>query len=673
MRDGGCAVTGRPIRILAVEDVAAELALVERTLKHAGLTCSVERVETAYDFRRGLESGPDLILCDFNLQQFDGLAALEIANARAPGIPFIFLSGAIGEERVIEALKSGATDYVLKSNLGRLLPAIVRAFEDRDQRRIARQSERRFRDLVEASQDWVWELDAGGRYVYSSPSVRTLLGWTDAEILGTHYLAHVHEDDRAEIEGAMRLPEAKGRDLTTATVRIGHRDGGYRWLERHALTLIDEHGLIAGFRGTDRDVTDRRLEAAHIERLSRIQMMLSSLDAAVLRIRDRPELLHEACRIAVTQGGYPAAAVLLVEPRTATARGVASAGVRIDLLEECSVTQRATATSFSSLTEEALATARPVICHDLADPARIVHGREEMLAQGLRALSSWPLSVDGNVVGALDLGSLDPNGFDEEELSLLRQAAGSLSFALQYIEKEDAIMPPLAVANRSNGVTTRRAANGAKGESDSRLASTDAVAREREDLAYELHDGVCQELAGILFHLEALLGPVVRIDSEVARELEHVATLLREAIQTARSLAQDRAGAAAREPSDLQGALQAHAARLQAAHGVTIQVDATAVSGQPLSEVDVSELAKLSREAMRNAIRHGRARSIIVRLKDAGNDWQLEISDDGVGLPGDFASRGGLGLRGMRHRAARLQGTFEIVRLAPGGTRLRVS
>jgi anti-sigma regulatory factor (Ser/Thr protein kinase) len=82
----------------------------------------------------------------------------------------------------------------------------------------------------------------------------------------------------------------------------------------------------------------------------------------------------------------------------------------------------------------------------------------------------------------------------------------------------------------------------------------------------------------------------------------------------------------------------------------------------------VSELAKLAREAMRNAVRHGRARSIIVELKDAGQNWQLEISDDGVGLPSDFTRHGGLGLHSMRHRAARLRGTFEIVRLEPRGT-----
>jgi len=199
-----------------------------------------------------------------------------------------------------------------------------------------------------------------------------------------------------------------------------------------------------------------------------------------------------------------------------------------------------------------------------------------------------------------------------------------------------------------------------------------SVAREREHLAYELHDGICQQLAGISYLLAPLIAPVEQLDPGVARELEHIATLLREVTQTAWTLAHDRAGGSERESSDLQNALQVHAARLQAAHGVTIQVDATAPSSQPLGAIAVSELAKLAREAMRNAIRHGRARSISVRLKDAGRDWQLEISDDGVGLPSDFTRRGGLGLRSMRHRAARLRGTFEIERLEPRGTRLRI-
>src|SRR5580658_5145033 len=428
----------RPIRILAVEDVPADLILAENELKRSGLTWTVERVETEQDFRRGLESEPDLILCDFKLPGFDGLEALRIAHAQAAEIPFIFVSGAMGEERAIEALKSGATDYVLKTNLARLGHSVVRALKDSRERRIALRAERRFRDLVQASQDWIWELDVDGRYVFSSPGAEAILGLPGEQILGIHFSTHVHDDDRALMEGALGALGAKERRLSSLTSRFRHRDGSYRWLERHALALIDDHGLITGFRGTDRDVTDRKLQAARIERLSRIHMMLSSINAAVLRIRDRPELLQEVCRIAASQGGYATAAVLLVDPGTATARSVASAGFRVEWLEKFSVTLRTATTTFSSLTEEALVTARPVICNDLADPSRTVYAREDLLAQGLRAFSGWPLSVDGTVVGVLDLCASEPNAFDEDEISLLRQVAGSLSFALQYIEKEDA-------------------------------------------------------------------------------------------------------------------------------------------------------------------------------------------------------------------------------------------
>ena len=428
----------RPIRILAVEDVPADLILAENELKRSGLTWTVERVETERDFRRGLESEPDLILCDFKLPGFDGLEALRIAHAQAAEIPFIFVSGAMGEERAIEALKSGATDYVLKTNLARLGHSVVRALKDSQERRIALRAERRFRDLVHASQDWIWELDVDGRYVFSSPGAEAILGLPGEQILGIHFSTHVHDDDRALMEGALGALGAKERRLSSLTARFRHRDGSYRWLERHALALIDDHGLITGFRGTDRDVTVRKLQAERIERLSRIHMMLSSINSAVLRIRDRPQLLQEVCRIAATQGGYPAAAVLLVEAGTATARIVALAGARAGTFREFSASVRANAPSFSSLTEEALATGRPVVCNDLADRTRNVYGREALLKFGLRSFSVWPLSVDGTVVGALDLGSIEPGAFDDEETALLRQVAGSLSFALQYIEKEGA-------------------------------------------------------------------------------------------------------------------------------------------------------------------------------------------------------------------------------------------
>src|SRR5258708_193247 len=119
------------LQLVAVEDNETDALLVARHLAKAGLDCVIHRVQTERDFASALhEVRPDLILSDFSLPQFDGLRALEIAAARAPETPFIFVSGTIGEERAIDALRRGATDYVLKTNMSRLSTAVERALRD---------------------------------------------------------------------------------------------------------------------------------------------------------------------------------------------------------------------------------------------------------------------------------------------------------------------------------------------------------------------------------------------------------------------------------------------------------------------------------------------------------------------------------------------------------------
>src|SRR5579885_487525 len=105
------------LHLLIVEDVAAEAELAVYQLKRAGLHCTWTRVEAEASFRKALhEQRPDVILSDFSLPGYDGSAALELTRRESPDTPFIFVSGTIGEERAIEALKAGAVDYVLKSN-----------------------------------------------------------------------------------------------------------------------------------------------------------------------------------------------------------------------------------------------------------------------------------------------------------------------------------------------------------------------------------------------------------------------------------------------------------------------------------------------------------------------------------------------------------------------------
>jgi signal transduction histidine kinase len=124
-----------PLHILHLEDDANDAALTQSTLQGGGIACATNCVQTQAAFVAALEQGGvDLILSDFTLPTFDGLSALKIAHAGWPAIPLIFVSGTLGEERAVDSLKSGATDYVLKGHLNRLVPAVRRAMQDVEDR-----------------------------------------------------------------------------------------------------------------------------------------------------------------------------------------------------------------------------------------------------------------------------------------------------------------------------------------------------------------------------------------------------------------------------------------------------------------------------------------------------------------------------------------------------------
>ena len=147
----------RKLRILLVEDVPTDAELEVRELRRAGLRVTHHVVDTEQTFRAALrEFAPELIISDFSMPQFDGMWALDLARELAPEVPFIFVSGTIGEEYATRALKNGATDYVLKSNLVRLPAAVERALVENEERmkrlhveQALQESDARFRLLVE--------------------------------------------------------------------------------------------------------------------------------------------------------------------------------------------------------------------------------------------------------------------------------------------------------------------------------------------------------------------------------------------------------------------------------------------------------------------------------------------------------------------------------------------
>jgi two-component system, NarL family, sensor histidine kinase UhpB len=205
-----------PIRILMVEDDPSHAELTKMALMESGINFSAIRVETRKDFEAQLaEFPPDLVLSDYTLPAFDGLSALRIVRSTMPDVPFIFVTGTMGEEVAIETMKIGATDYVLKTRLSRIGPSVHRALRETVERKERRQAEAELRQ--------------------KNHQLRAL----------TAHLQNVREEERTRI--ARRVHDELGQALTGLKLDVswlaGHLPKGSRALNEKALALstcIDE-------------------------------------------------------------------------------------------------------------------------------------------------------------------------------------------------------------------------------------------------------------------------------------------------------------------------------------------------------------------------------------------------------------------------------------------------
>lgn len=254
-----------PLRILMVEDSPDDSSLVVDAFEQAGYTLAWERVDTADAMRDALARQPwDAVLCDFMMPHFDEAGALAVLRASGLDLPFIIVSGTVGEETAVEAMRAGAHDYVMKDKLARLPAAVARELRDAAARRDRRaleirmhQEQERFRALVEKSSDGIMVIDATGRIAYGSPSTGRILGYELADLLQRDAFSFVHPDDlsllREAFGEAVEQPGARRR----REGRILHRSGTWRWIELQATNLLHLPS-VAGIVINYRDITERK-------------------------------------------------------------------------------------------------------------------------------------------------------------------------------------------------------------------------------------------------------------------------------------------------------------------------------------------------------------------------------------------------------------------------------
>jgi PAS domain S-box-containing protein len=251
------------LRILLLEDDPSDAELVQATLEADQIVCDVNVVKTQADFLTGLANDQiNLVLADYKLPSFDGLSALKLSRSIRPDLPFIFVSGTFGEEAAIEALKIGATDYVLKTRLSKLVPAVRRALREREERQKAedaqRRSEEELRDVIETIPTAAWTAGPDGQVEFVNRQWREYSGLSAAQSAGSGWQAAVHPDD---------LDRHLDRWLTSLSTGTGFEgevryrrasDSQYRWFMVRAVPLRDGQGKVLKWYGISTDVDDRK-------------------------------------------------------------------------------------------------------------------------------------------------------------------------------------------------------------------------------------------------------------------------------------------------------------------------------------------------------------------------------------------------------------------------------
>ena len=181
---------GTPLRVLIAEDSEDDAALLMRELRRAGYDLASKRVDTPLDMANALSRQEwDIVFADNSMPRFSAAAALELLKESGLDLPFIIVSGTITDEKAVSAMKSGAHDYIIKGNLSRLVPAVERELREAVVRQInrradelLRESEEKYRTLIENIPDVVWRADREGRILFVSPNVASVYGYTPEEI-----------------------------------------------------------------------------------------------------------------------------------------------------------------------------------------------------------------------------------------------------------------------------------------------------------------------------------------------------------------------------------------------------------------------------------------------------------------------------------------------------------
>lgn len=640
------------LSVLLVEDSEADAELVLHELGTGGHQVTCERVDTLHDLDAALARRTwDMVIADYSLPGFSAIDALGLVKERGLDVPVVVVSGTIGEQAAVAALKAGGRDCVMKDNLSRLVPVVERELAEAENRRghrlaqeALRESEERFRRLAENAPDFIfrYRLAPTRGYEYASPAATRITGSSPEE----HYadpdlhVKIVHPEDRALLE------EAIGGDRGPKLVRMIRKDGEVIWTEQRIVPIHDGEGNLVAVDGFVRDLTESRRAEEALSARARQQATVVEFGQLALAGTDLPQLMDETVALVGRTLGVEFVEILeLLTDGTAL---VLRAGVGWG---EDSVGRVTVGVGSDSQAGYTLSSEEPVVVADLAAETRFT-GPPLLREHGVVSGMSVVVRGSERPFGVLGAHSAERRIFGEDDLHFLQTIANVLSEAIERSRAERRLQHSFELFRETD--EERRALL-------ARLVR--AQEEERRRIASDIHDDSIQVLTALTLRLDLLRR---RLDDpdllEMLREIEQAARLsmgrLRYLVFELRPPALDREGLAA--------ALRMYLEQTRIDSGLEYSFESQ-LTAEPHVETRTI-LYRISQEAVGNVRRHARAKRIDVLLKETEEGILVRIADNGIGflaVETDGEQPGHLGLVSMRERAE-IAGGWWRLDSAPG-------
>lgn len=627
-----------PPTILVVDDDRGLLRLMERSLQREGfLTATAASFQEAVDWLE--DHRPTLMLLDLKLGEIGGKDLVDHLLVNGRPVPFVIITGQ-GDERVAVAMmKRGALDYLVKDvNFVEFLPEVVRRTLgqlERDQKLAAaeealRQSQANLAKAQQIAHLGSYELDLiSGADSYRSEEICRILGLDPSQEepgRGDPLELRVHPEDQASYRQALHQAIREAR-LAKLEYRILRPDGTVRHVQSLVEPVRNAKGQITKLVGTLLDITERKLG----ELRQNVQHTVTRALAESATLSEAaPRILQAVCDTLDWDMGefwhldasgrtlYHVETQMRSRPATPWVEEAGRTGIQLAAGE--------------GLAGQAWEAGKPVWIADLAEHCRSSYAG--VVPQGMRCAVAFPVLLGSETLGAVVLFSRDPRGRDEDLVQLLALLGSQIG---QFIERKRLEQEILQISEL-----------------------------EQRRIGSDLHDGLCQQLAATALMGEILEQRLARRSKADAARVAEISRQVREAITQTRSLARGLSPVVV-ESEGLMSALVELADYSERMFRIHCEFECS--PPVPVHDhVAATHLYRVAQEAVSNAVRHGKAKRVIISLERVDERIVLRIVDDGVGLPEDLSHAKGMGLRIMQYRAAIIRGRLSVSREPAGGT-----